>query len=71
LSRQKSTNFKNELSHTALLVCPVSGDIIHVTLRSEKYNAPAVADIHRGDVNLDVVKWSQVNMLGDEYEARQ
>jgi hypothetical protein len=30
-----------------------------------------VADIRWGNVNLSVVKWSQLDMLGDEYKARQ
>jgi hypothetical protein len=29
------------------------------------------ADVRWGDINLTVVKWSQVQMLGDEYQARQ
>jgi uncharacterized protein YjbI with pentapeptide repeats len=33
--------------------------------------ATRLADVHWGDVNLSVVQWTNVNMLGDEYEARQ
>jgi uncharacterized protein YjbI with pentapeptide repeats len=31
----------------------------------------SLADVQWGDANLTVVKWSQVDMLGDEQEARQ
>src|SRR5260221_10613534 len=37
----------------------------------EQHIGPALADGQWGNVNLAVVKWSQVDMLGDEYEARQ
>jgi uncharacterized protein YjbI with pentapeptide repeats len=36
-----------------------------------KHIGPRLADVHWGDINLAVVEWSQVKMLGDEYEARQ
>jgi uncharacterized protein YjbI with pentapeptide repeats len=42
-----------------------------VTLGDEKHRGPQLADVHWGDVNLTVVDWSQVTMLGDECEARQ
>ena len=32
---------------------------------------PLLADTHWSDVNLSVVKWSEIKMLGDEYEARE
>lgn len=32
---------------------------------------PSLADVQWGDINLAVVQWSQVDMLGDEYKARQ
>lgn len=37
----------------------------------EQHIGPSVADAQWGNVNLAVVEWSQVGMLGDEYEARQ
>ena len=37
----------------------------------EQHIGPSVADAQWGNVNLAVVQWSQVDMLGDEYEARQ
>ena len=43
----------------------------NVILSDEKHKGPQLVDIHWGDVNLAVVKWSQVKMLGDEREARQ
>jgi hypothetical protein len=33
--------------------------------------APSFADVRWGDTNLAVVKWSDLKMLGDEYEATQ
>src|SRR6266567_3368367 len=44
------------------------GDII---LGDEKHIGPYLADVRWGIANLAVVKWSQVTVLGDEYEARQ
>src|SRR5207237_1590501 len=37
----------------------------------EQHIGPSLADTQWGDVNLAVVQWSQVDLLGDEYEARQ
>lgn len=37
----------------------------------EQHIGPSLADAQWGNVNLAVVQWSQVEMLGDEYEARQ
>jgi uncharacterized protein YjbI with pentapeptide repeats len=42
-----------------------------VILSNEKNVGPWLVDIRWSDVNLAVVKWSQVHMLGDEHEARQ
>src|SRR6266571_2927830 len=36
----------------------------------EQHIGPSLADAQWGNVNLAVVPWSQVDMLGDEYEAR-
>src|SRR6266487_3395203 len=37
----------------------------------EQLIGPSLADAQWSNVNLAVVQWSQVDMLGDEYEARQ
>lgn len=37
----------------------------------EQHVGPSVADAQWGHVNLAVVQWSQIDMLGDEDEARQ
>jgi uncharacterized protein YjbI with pentapeptide repeats len=37
----------------------------------EQRIGPSLADAQWSDVNLAVVQWSQIDMLGDEYEARQ
>ena len=40
-----------------------------ITLTEEKEGCISLADIHWGDVNLSVVEWSYVKMLGDERKA--
>lgn len=45
-------------------------DLEKVILSKERQVGPYLGDILWGDVNLAVVKWSLVKMLGDEYEAR-
>jgi uncharacterized protein YjbI with pentapeptide repeats len=42
-----------------------------VILGEEKYGFVSLADIHWGDVNLSVVDWEAVTMLGDERRALQ
>ena len=42
-----------------------------VILTNEKQIGPKIADIWWSNVSLTAVKWSQVKILGDEYEARQ
>jgi hypothetical protein len=37
----------------------------------EQHIGPSLADAQWGNVNLALVQWSGVKMLGDEYEARQ
>jgi uncharacterized protein YjbI with pentapeptide repeats len=37
----------------------------------EQHIGPSLADAQWGNVNLAVVQWSETEMLGDEYEARQ
>ena len=43
----------------------------HVQLcREHEHVGVALADVHWGSVNLSVIDWSAIHMLGDEYEAR-
>ncbi len=42
-----------------------------IVLGNKKSGIASLVDVHWSDVNLAVVKWSQVDMLGEEYEARQ
>lgn len=43
----------------------------NVTIANTKQIGPRIADIQWGTVNLTVVRWSQVKMLGDEFKAHQ
>ena len=45
--------------------------LTEATLGEEKYGFVSLADAHWGDVNLSVVDWELVTMLGDERRARQ
>ena len=45
--------------------------IRNVILGDKQRIGPQLADVQWGDTNLAVVDWSQVDMLGDEREARQ
>jgi hypothetical protein len=40
-------------------------------LVDEKAGCACLADVAWNGVNLALVKWSEVKMLGDEYKARQ
>jgi uncharacterized protein YjbI with pentapeptide repeats len=42
-----------------------------VKLSDGKYGGPRIVDAYWGDGNLAVVQWSQIEILGEEYEARQ
>lgn len=42
-----------------------------IVLCENKSACSPLVDIHWGEVNLSVIEWSQVKMLGDEYRARQ
>jgi hypothetical protein len=44
---------------------------VNVVLSDEEGTGPLLADAHWNDVNLALVKWPQINMLGDEHKARQ
>ena len=46
-------------------------DLYRAIISDEKRMGPSLVDIHWGDANLSIMKWSQVSILGDEYEARQ
>lgn len=43
----------------------------NITLSDEKHIGPFMVDAQLGDTNLAVVKWSHVEMLADEYQARE
>jgi uncharacterized protein YjbI with pentapeptide repeats len=43
----------------------------NVTLGNEKMGFASLADVHWGDVNLSVIDWAQVKMLGEERLAWQ
>ncbi len=43
----------------------------NVNLSNRKLTGPRMVDANWGSANLSVVKWSQLEMLGDEYEAQQ
>src|SRR5215469_8252348 len=43
----------------------------NIILFDEKRIGPWLADVRWGDVDLAVVRWSQMKMLGEEYQARQ
>jgi uncharacterized protein YjbI with pentapeptide repeats len=52
--------------------CLKGVNLENATLCDEKQHiGPLLADAQWNDVNLAVVKWEQLNMLGDEYEAKQ
>ena len=40
-------------------------------LGSPNLGAVAIADVHWGDLNLSLVDWQQMTILGDEYKARK
>lgn len=44
--------------------------LVEVTLGDEKHIGPQMADIRWGDVNLAVVNWSQVEILGDDHKVK-
>lgn len=64
--------YKAHLEGARLSGIPVEEAHLKKALESgEQHIGPSLADAQWGDVNLAVVQWSQVDMLGDEYEARQ
>src|SRR6266700_1163138 len=64
--------YKANLEGARLSRTPIEEARLRKALESgEQHIGPSLADAQWGDVNLAVVQWSQVDMLGDEYEARQ
>jgi uncharacterized protein YjbI with pentapeptide repeats len=48
-----------------------STNLERVILENKALGCASLADIHWGDVNVSVVDWSQVTVLGDEQRARR
>jgi len=46
-------------------------ELENVILADQQHIGPRLVDARWGETNLAVVDWSQITMLGDEYEARQ
>lgn len=46
-------------------------DLEHIILGKKEAQCVSLVDVHWGDANLAVITWSQVNMLGNEQQARQ
>jgi uncharacterized protein YjbI with pentapeptide repeats len=64
--------YKAHLEGAKLSSLPAESITLEQALESgEQHIGPSLADAQWGDVNLAVVPWSQIDMLGDEYEARQ
>jgi uncharacterized protein YjbI with pentapeptide repeats len=64
--------YKAHLGGARLSSVPVGPLNLKQALESgEQHIGPSLADAQWSDVNLAVVQWSQIDMLGDEYEARQ
>ncbi|EFH80954.1 pentapeptide repeat-containing protein [Ktedonobacter racemifer] len=49
----------------------VDTQLKNVSQSGEPHIGPSLADTQWGNVNLAIVQWIQIDMLGDEYEARQ
>jgi uncharacterized protein YjbI with pentapeptide repeats len=45
--------------------------LCHVALSNLIYGAARLSDIHWNDVNVTLIDWSAVSMLGDEYQAKK
>jgi Pentapeptide repeats (8 copies) len=79
----KGADFRNAYLHEAILnYAHLAGASFHFThlesthledaiLSDKDYEGPHMADARWGNVNLSVVKWTQLDILGDEYKARQ
>jgi uncharacterized protein YjbI with pentapeptide repeats len=45
--------------------------LVNITLSDENHIGPRIADAQFNDLNLLVMKWTQVELLGDEFNAKQ
>jgi hypothetical protein len=48
-----------------------ASNLERITLSTEKLDCALLADVQWGSVNLSVVNWQHIRILGDEYKARQ
>jgi uncharacterized protein YjbI with pentapeptide repeats len=48
-----------------------ASNLERITLSTEKFDCALLADVQWGSVNLSVVNWQHIKILGDEYKARQ
>jgi len=48
-----------------------ASNLERITLSKEKFDCALLADVQWGSVNLSVVNWQHIRILGDEYKARQ
>src|SRR6266849_1019683 len=48
-----------------------ASNLERITLNEAKHGCALLADVQWGSVNLSVVNWLQLKILGDEYKARQ
>jgi uncharacterized protein YjbI with pentapeptide repeats len=63
---------QGHLNNTWLSQIHLEGALLeNITLSDEKRIGPRLADVDWSNINLAIVKWSQVDMLGDEYKAQQ
>src|SRR5260370_4517115 len=61
-----------QLEGADLSYAQLKGAILRNVILSDKQRiGPRLVDLQWGNTNLAVVDWSQVDMLGDEREARQ
>jgi uncharacterized protein YjbI with pentapeptide repeats len=64
--------YKAHLEGARLSRTPVEETRLKKAMGSgEQHIGPSLADAQWGNVNLALVQWSEVDMLGDEYDARQ
>jgi uncharacterized protein YjbI with pentapeptide repeats len=69
---QKASLRRANLQKASLIRAQLQGaDLEGVTFGNEKQVGPQLADSQWSDVNLAVIEWTQVKILGDEYVARQ
>ena len=69
---QEATLFGANVQEADLTRAQLKGaNLERVTLSNEKQVGPGFVDCQWSDVNLAVIEWSQVRLLGDESVARQ